>query len=189
MVGDAVAPMTRKPYLIIVPIVVAIFAAIFIMDVKRMRGNELSRAADTGSASSAGVSVGDDDAAARPAKRKAREAIAPPQKIRTDSGLIYQVLKKGNGASPGPTDKVKVVYRGFLIDGTEFDSSPGDQPISFPLNQVIPGWTEGLQLMSVGAIYRFTIPPGLAYGNRAAGDKIPPDSTLIFEVELIAVEQ
>jgi len=108
----------------------------------------------------------------------------------TDSGLQYMVVKEGDGAKPAATDKVKVHYRGTLIDGTEFDSSyKRGQPISFQLNGVIKGWTEGVQLMSVGSSYKFFIPSELAYGERGAGAMIGPDETLIFEVELLDIEK
>ncbi len=105
------------------------------------------------------------------------------------SGLQYQVLQTGTGAEhPGPTSKVKVHYHGTMIDGTVFDSSVDrGEPISFGLNQVIPGWIEGLQLMVVGEKARLFIPSDLAYGNRSAG-KITPGSTLIFDVELLGIE-
>jgi len=104
----------------------------------------------------------------------------------TASGLQYKVIKEGSGAEPKPTDTVTVNYRGTLIDGTEFDSSyKRGQPATFPLSGVIKGWTEGLQLMKVGAKYQLFIPPGLAYGERQMGPDIGPDSTLIFEVELL----
>ncbi len=108
----------------------------------------------------------------------------------TASGLKYQVLQQGNGTvSPKPTDTVKVHYHGTLLNGTVFDSSvERRQPISFPLNGVIPGWTEGLQLMKVGDKFKFEIPPGLAYGERSPSPVIPPNSTLVFEVELLGIE-
>ncbi len=106
----------------------------------------------------------------------------------TESGLQYMVLKEGKGAKPGATDTVTVHYTGTLIDGKVFDSSvERGEPATFPLNRVIPGWTEGLQLMSEGSKYRLFIPSELAYGERGAGDDILPNSTLIFDVELIKV--
>jgi len=105
-----------------------------------------------------------------------------------DSGLQYEVLEEGEGPKPAPSDVVTTHYEGRLIDGTVFDSSyERGQPASFPLNRVIPGWTEGLQLMSPGAKYRLYVPPELAYGDSAAGS-IPPNSTLIFDVELLEVQ-
>ncbi len=109
--------------------------------------------------------------------------------VQTESGLQYMVLKEGTGAKPGPTDNVTVHYTGRLLDGTVFDSSMDGEPATFPLNRVIAGWTEGLQLMSEGAKYRLFIPSELAYGENGAGDKILPNSTLIFDVELIKVEK
>jgi FKBP-type peptidyl-prolyl cis-trans isomerase len=105
------------------------------------------------------------------------------------SGLQYQVITKGEGNSPEATDTVTVHYRGTLIDGSEFDSSYGrGQPATFPLDRVIRGWTEGLQLMRPGAKYRFYIPPELAYGEDGAGASIGPNATLLFEVELLSVQ-
>jgi FKBP-type peptidyl-prolyl cis-trans isomerase FklB len=107
----------------------------------------------------------------------------------TASGLQYKVIKDGNGQQPKASDTVTVDYRGTLIDGTEFDSSyKRGQPATFPLNGVIKGWTEGLQLMKTGAKYQFFIPADLAYGARQMGPDIPPNSTLIFEVELKSVQ-
>lgn len=107
----------------------------------------------------------------------------------TASGLQYEVITEGKGANPKATDKVTVHYKGTLIDGTQFDSSyDRGQPITFPLANVIPGWTEGLQLMKPGAKYKFVIPSNLAYGERGAGAKIGPNETLVFEVELLSVQ-
>ena len=104
------------------------------------------------------------------------------------SGLQYQVLREGNGKQPKVTDRVKCHYEGTLIDGTKFDSSyDRGEPATFGLNQVIAGWTEGVQLMQEGAKYRFFIPYNLAYGERGAGSSIPPFAALVFDVELIEV--
>ena len=108
--------------------------------------------------------------------------------ITLPSGLQYQVLKEGNGKKPSAKDSVKCHYEGFLIDGTVFDSSvQRGEPAVFGLQQVIAGWTEGLQLMQEGAKYRFVIPYRLAYGEGGAGSSIPPYAALIFDVELIQV--
>lgn len=106
----------------------------------------------------------------------------------TASGLQYEVLTEGEGESPIATDRVAVHYEGRLTDGTVFDSSyQRGEPAVFPLNQVIPGWTEGLQLMKPGAKYRFTLPPELGYGAQGAGGVIPPNAVLQFDVELLAI--
>lgn len=107
---------------------------------------------------------------------------------KTESGLVYKVIKEGTGATPGPEDTVEVHYHGTLMDGTVFDSSvERGQTISFPLNRVIKGWTEGLQLMKEGGKTKFVIPADLAYGDAGAPPKIPGGATLVFEVELFKV--
>jgi len=107
----------------------------------------------------------------------------------TESGLQYKVLTMGDGAKPAATDTVKVHYSGKLLDGTEFDSSYArNEPISFALNRVIAGWTEGVQLMPVGSKFVFYIAPELGYGE-GGGGPIPPNSTLVFEVELLDIEK
>ena len=106
----------------------------------------------------------------------------------TDSGLQYEVITEGKGAKPGKTDMVKVHYTGSLLNGQIFDSSvQRGEPAQFGVHQVIPGWTEALQMMSVGSKYKLYIPARLAYGENGAGDRIPPNATLIFEVELLDI--
>ena len=108
----------------------------------------------------------------------------------TESGLQIEVLTEGKGAKPTPSDTVTVHYTGTLIDGTEFDSSvKRGEPATFPLNGVIPGWTEGLQLMNVGSKARLVIPSELGYGPRGAGGRIPPNAVLVFEVELLDIKK
>jgi FKBP-type peptidyl-prolyl cis-trans isomerase len=104
----------------------------------------------------------------------------------TQSGLQYEVLEQGSGPSPGATDRVRVHYRGSLIDGTEFESSYTGNPVIFALNEVIPGWTEGLQLMNVGSTFKFVLPPELGYGE--SGGPGGPNATLVFEVELLEID-
>ena len=106
----------------------------------------------------------------------------------TKSGLVYRSLKDGTGSSPAATDKVKVHYRGTFPDGKEFDSSyKRGEPTEFPLNGVIACWTEGVQLMKTGGKAKLTCPSSIAYGQRGAGGVIPPNATLVFEVELLAI--
>lgn len=113
-----------------------------------------------------------------------------PGVITTPSGLQYEVLKAATGERPRTTDTVTVHYHGTLINGEVFDSSvERGQPASFPLDRVIPGWTEGVQLMTVGSKYKFTIPSNLAYGEQGSGGKIGPNETLVFEVELLGIEK
>ena len=118
------------------------------------------------------------------AENKRKEGV-----VETSSGLQYEVIKSGTGPKPSASDKVKTHYHGMLIDGTVFDSSVDrGEPISFQVGGVIKGWQEALQLMSVGDKWRLVIPSELAYGARGAGAKIPPHSTLVFEVELLGIE-
>jgi FKBP-type peptidyl-prolyl cis-trans isomerase FkpA len=125
-------------------------------------------------------------AAAAAAASAPAAASAAPQALA--SGMTIQHLIKGSGASPKATDTVQVHYRGTLADGTEFDSSyKRGQPISFPLNRVIPCWTEGVQAMQVGGKARLTCPPGTAYGARGVPGTIPPNATLTFEVVLLGI--
>ncbi len=106
----------------------------------------------------------------------------------TKSGLVFRTLKDGNGAKPLATDKVKVHYKGSFPDGKEFDSSyKRNEPTEFPLNRVIACWTEGVQLMKVGGKAKLTCPAAIAYGERGAGGVIPPNATLVFEIELLAI--
>ena len=135
------------------------------------------------------------------AKEQAQENLAEGEKFlaenktkegvkTTASGLQYRVIEEGEGPSPKAGDTVTVHYRGTLVDGTEFDSSyQRGEPATFPLTGVIPGWTEALQLMKKGSKWVIFIPSSLAYGERGAGNRIPPNSTLIFEVELISFQE
>ncbi len=117
------------------------------------------------------------------AQNKKKEGV-----VTLKSGLQYKIIKSGSGASPKATDKVTTHYRGTLIDGTEFDSSYSrNEPTTFPVNGVIPGWVEALQLMHVGDKWQLFIPSKLAYGEQAVGGKIKPNSTLIFEIELLKI--
>jgi len=121
----------------------------------------------------------DDDAALAAAAKESGASVSA-------TGVVYRSLKDGTGASPKASDTVKVNYRGSFPDGKEFDASRG-APISFPLNRVIPCWTEGVQKMKVGGKAYLTCPSAVAYGPRGAGGVIPPNATLVFEVELLAI--
>ena len=115
-------------------------------------------------------------------------AMAQSKPVTTASGLVYESLKEGAGESPKATDTVKVHYKGMFLDGKEFDSSyKRGEPTEFPLNRVIPCWTEGVQRMKPGGKAKLTCPPAIAYGAAGAGGVIPPNATLNFEIELISV--
>ena len=126
--------------------------------------------------------------------KDAGDAFLAKNKARTEvttlsSGLQYRIIKEGTGTAPTLDDTVTTHYRGTLIDGTEFDSSyKRNEPVKFPVNGVIPGWTEALQLMKPGSKWELFIPSDLAYGERGAGHLIGPNSTLIFEIELLSIE-
>jgi FKBP-type peptidyl-prolyl cis-trans isomerase FkpA len=127
----------------------------------------------------ASVAHADDDATLAAAAKESGASVSP-------AGVVYKSIKDGAGASPKASDSVKVNYRGTFPDGKEFDASRGN-PISFQLNRVIPCWTEGVQKMKVGGKAKLTCPSATAYGPRGAGGVIPPNATLVFEVELLAV--
>ena len=116
-------------------------------------------------------------------------ASKEPGAVVTKSGLVYRALTEGTGAQPKASDKVKVHYKGTFVDGKEFDSSyKRNEPTEFPLNGVIACWTEGVQLMKTGGKAKLTCPSAIAYGARGAGGVIPPNTTLVFEIELLAVK-
>ena len=141
---------------------------------------QLEEAAAMQQASDANIKEGDAFLAAN----KTKEGV-----VTLPSGLQYKIITEGKGPKPSVTDTVVCNYRGTLLNGKEFDSSyKRNQPATFPLNQVIKGWTEGLQLMPTGSKYQFYIPPALAYGSRGAGGDIGPNATLIFDVELLSIK-
>jgi len=116
------------------------------------------------------------------------QSAAPPGAASASPAIVYKSVREGTGASPTATDAVRVHYRGTLMDGTEFDSSyKRNEPATFPLNRVIPCWTQGVQRMKVGGKAELVCPPELAYGERGAGGTIPPNATLRFEIELLGV--
>ena len=147
-------------------------------------------ASSRNSATGGSNAEGSGAAAGKPTKVGPRDEAAKPETKTTASGLKYTVMKKGTGkVNPKATDNVTVHYYGTLLDGTVFDSSvERKEPATFPLNRVIPGWTEGVQLMVVGDKFKFEIPANLAYGEQSPSPKIPPNSTLVFEVELLGIE-
>jgi FKBP-type peptidyl-prolyl cis-trans isomerase FkpA len=117
-------------------------------------------------------------------------AMAQAKPVTTASGLVYESLKEGSGDAPKATDTVKVHYKGTFLDGKEFDSSyKRGEPTEFPLNRVIPCWTEGVQRMKPGGKAKLTCPPAIAYGERGAGGVIPPNATLNFEIELLSARR
>jgi FKBP-type peptidyl-prolyl cis-trans isomerase FkpA len=117
------------------------------------------------------------------------KAVKEKGAVKTTSGMVYKSIREGKGKSPSATSVVEVNYRGTLTNGKEFDSSyKRNQSISFPLSGVIPCWTEGVQKMEVGGKAKLVCPPELAYGSRGAGSAVPPNATLIFEVELLAIK-
>lgn len=120
----------------------------------------------------------------------AQATVAPAKPVTTASGLVYESLKEGSGEAPKTTDTVKVHYKGTFLDGKEFDSSyKRGEPTEFPLNRVIPCWTEGVQRMKPGGKAKLTCPPSIAYGERGAGGVIPPNATLNFEIELLSARR
>ena len=127
-------------------------------------------------------------AAGAPAAAPNLGSVTGTSRVTTPSGIVFESMVTGSGPTPKATDTVKVHYRGTFPDGREFDSSyKRGQPTSFPLNRVIPCWTEAVQLMRPGGKARITCPPQLAYGERGAGGTIPPNATLVFEIELISI--
>jgi FKBP-type peptidyl-prolyl cis-trans isomerase FkpA len=136
-------------------------------------------------AAAAALALAPSARAADPGADFAEKAAKEKGAVKTASGLVYTSLAEGAGAKPSPTSTVKVTYRGTFPDGKVFDQSKS--PITFPLNGVIKCWTEGLQLMKVGGKAKLVCPPSIAYGARGAGNVIPPNATLVFEVELLGI--
>jgi FKBP-type peptidyl-prolyl cis-trans isomerase FkpA len=146
----------------------------------RLNGLKTSLLLTLVSVAAMGFAQAPDAVAAASAKEKGAQV--------TKSGLVYLALTEGKGTSPASTDKVKVHYKGMFPDGKEFDSSyKRGEPTEFPLNRVIPCWTEGVGMMKVGGKAKLTCPASIAYGERGAGGVIPPNATLLFEVELLAI--
>jgi FKBP-type peptidyl-prolyl cis-trans isomerase FkpA len=170
----------------------SLLAALLATTLTACAGNAVDKSTNAGQALAANPgtapAVNKDQAPSSQSAQVAQPAAAA-QPVTTGSGLVYQSLKEGTGASPKATNTVRVHYHGTLADGKVFDSSvQRGQPAEFRLNQVIPCWTEGVQMMKVGGKARLTCPPQIAYGARGAGGVIPPNATLTFEVELLDVK-
>ncbi|HAE18709.1 MAG: hypothetical protein CBC97_08650 [Verrucomicrobiaceae bacterium TMED137] len=188
-----IARLLRMELRHLVPIIVLVGAVLFLVfrsDEKAEDDQAKSEKARSVQAVPSSSSSGGEDGKVGRRVVSKRVLSNKPKVITTESGLRYEILTEGEGDSPGPSSRVKVDYSGTLADGTVFDSSrERGQPAVFALNQVIKGWTEGLQLMKPGALYRFVIPSELAYGDSGAGSAIPAGATLTFEVELISIEK
>lgn len=188
-----IARLFRMELRHLVPILVLVGAVLFLVfrsDEKAEDDQSKPEKARSAQAVPSSSSSGGDDGKVDRRLVSKRVLKDKPKVITTESGLRYEILTEGEGDSPGPSSRVKVHYSGTLADGTVFDSSrERGQPAVFGLNQVIKGWTEGLQLMKPGALYRFVIPSDLAYGDSGAGSAIPAGATLTFEVELISIEK
>ena len=188
-----IARLFRMELRHLVPIVVLVGAVLFLVfrsDEKAEDDQSNSEKARSAQAVPSSSSSGGEDGKVDRRLVSKRVLRDKPKVITTESGLRYEILTEGEGDSPGPSSRVKVDYSGTLADGTVFDSfRERGQPAVFTLNQVIKGWTEGLQLMKPGALYRFVIPSDLAYGDSGAGNVIPAGATLTFEVELISIEK
>ena len=188
-----IARLFRMELRHLVPIVLLVGAVLFLVfrsDEKAEDDQSNSEKARSAQAVPGSSSSGGEDGKVDRRLVSKRVLRDKPKVITTESGLRYEILTEGEGDSPGPSSRVKVDYSGTLADGTVFDSSrERGQPAVFALNQVIKGWTEGLQLMKPGALYRFVIPSDLAYGDSGAGNVIPAGATLTFEVELISIEK
>jgi FKBP-type peptidyl-prolyl cis-trans isomerase FklB len=183
--GNLNTAPARLPRIITIIGLILALAMVVLLFANSGGGTTTSAVPTAASGAPAGSGGGNTSTAAGENCREIADADAPLQT--TASGLQYQILRDCDGSSPTAASTVTVHYRGTLADGTQFDSSyDRGAPATFPLNGVIAGWTEGLQLMSVGERFRFIIPPELGYGAAGAGGAIPPNATLTFEVELIS---
>lgn len=178
--NDPSASTTRTVVVIALAAALIMVGALFLNSQNAQPAGSAPATAVIPVSSAAGAAVGENC-------RELDPATSPVET--TASGLQYQVIRECDGTKPTAASSVTVHYRGTLVDGTEFDSSYSrGQPATFPLNGVIAGWTEGVQLMSVGSLYRFTIPPELGYGAAGAGGSIPPNATLNFDIELLGIQ-